>query len=98
VTLLGCRKGRRVPELERLRRPPTRTTGASMAKALERVDEISAFRPGRVKLDKVPLNRLATMARVGLESKAPILERTPEPKRTALLTSVVRLRNNPRVP
>ncbi len=30
------------------------------------------------------------MARVGLGSKAPILERTPEPKRTALLTSVVR--------
>jgi hypothetical protein len=90
VALLGVPEGRRVSELERLRRPPTRTTGASMAKALERVDEISAFRLGRVKLDKVPPNRLATMARVGLGSKAPILERTPEPKRTALLTSVVR--------
>jgi TnpA family transposase len=61
-----------------------------MAKALERVDEISAFRLGRVKVDKVPPNRLATLARVGLGSKAPILERTPEPKRTALLTAVVR--------
>jgi Tn3 transposase DDE domain len=61
-----------------------------MAKALERVDEISAFRLGGVKLDKVPPNQLATMARVGMGSKAPILERTPEPKRTALLTSVVR--------
>lgn len=61
-----------------------------MAKALERVDEISAFRLGRVRLDQVPPNRLATLARVGLGSKAPILERTPEPKRTALLTSVVR--------
>jgi hypothetical protein len=90
VALLGVPEGRRVSDLERLRRPPTRTTGASMAKALERVDEISAFRLGRVKLDKVPPNRLATMARVGLGSKAPILERTPEPKRTALLTSVVR--------
>jgi hypothetical protein len=38
----------------------------------------------------VPPNRLATLARVGLGSRAPILERTPEPKRTALLTSVVR--------
>ncbi|MFF4795559.1 Tn3 family transposase [Streptomyces sp. NPDC001276] len=90
VGLLGVPEGRRVSELERLRRPPTRTTGASMAKALERVDEISAFRLGRVRLDKVPPNRLATLARVGLGSKAPILERTPEPKRTALLTSVVR--------
>ncbi|GAA4233059.1 hypothetical protein GCM10023075_48480 [Streptosporangium album] len=43
-----------------------------------------------MKLDKVPPNRPATLARVGLGSKAPILERTPEPKRTALLTSVVR--------
>ncbi|MEV7445727.1 Tn3 family transposase [Streptomyces sp. NPDC091204] len=90
VALLGVPEGRRISELERLRRPPTRTTGASLAKALERVDEISAFRLGRVKLDKVPPNRLATLARVGLGSKAPILERTPEPKRTALLTSVVR--------
>ena len=90
VALLGVPEGRRISELERLRRPPTRTTGAGLAKALERVDEISAFRLGRVKLDKVPPNRLATLARVGLGSKAPILERTPEPQRTALLTSVVR--------
>lgn len=74
VALLEVPEGRRVSELERLRRPPTRTTGTGMAKALERVDEISAFRLGRVKLDKVPPNRLATLARVGLGSKAPILE------------------------
>jgi hypothetical protein len=46
---------------ERLRRPPTRTTGTSMAKPLERVEEIFAFRLGRVKVDKVPPNRLATI-------------------------------------
>ena len=90
VALLEVPQGRRVSELERLRRPPTRTTGASMAKALERVEEISGLRLGRVKVDKVPPNRLATLARVGLGSKAPILQRTPEPKRTALLTSLVR--------
>ncbi|MGW1641561.1 Tn3 family transposase [Streptomyces lavendulae] len=90
VALLQVPEGKRISELERLRRPPTRTTGTSMAKALERVDEISAFHLGRVKLDKVPPNRLATLARVGLGSKAPILERAREPRRTALLTSVVR--------
>ncbi|WP_261574656.1 Tn3 family transposase [Frankia gtarii] len=90
VALLGVPPGRRVSELERLRRPPTRTTGTSMAKALERVEEISAFRLGRVKLDKVPANRLATLVRVGLGSKAPILDRMPEPRRTALLTAVMR--------
>ncbi|MFC7884762.1 Tn3 family transposase [Streptomyces sp. NPDC057376] len=88
VALLDVPEGRRVSELERLRRPPTRTTG--MAKALERVEEISSFRLGRVRIDRVPPNRLAALARVGLGSKAPNLERTPEPKRTALLTSVVR--------
>ncbi len=90
VGLLDVPGGRRVSELERLRRPPTRTTGTSMAKALERVDEIARFRLGRVRIEKVPPNRLAPLARTGLGSKAPNLERTPEPKRTALLTSVVR--------
>ncbi|MFJ4501239.1 hypothetical protein [Streptomyces sp. NPDC088864] len=47
----GAAGGSRVSELERLGRPPTRTTGTSMAKALERVDEISAFRLGRVDED-----------------------------------------------
>ncbi|MGW2826095.1 hypothetical protein ACWC24_34640 [Streptomyces sp. NPDC001443] len=60
-----------------------------MAKAMERVDEISSFHLGRVKVDKVPPNRLAALAVRGW-GKAPNLERTPEPKRTALLASVVR--------
>ncbi len=38
----------RFSELERLRQPPTRTTGTAFARALERVDEISgALRPLR---------------------------------------------------
>ncbi|MFI6744007.1 hypothetical protein ACIBI9_65045 [Nonomuraea sp. NPDC050451] len=59
-----------------------------MAKALERVDEISAFQLGRVKVDRLPPNPLATL--VGPGSTAPILERSSERKRPALLTSVVR--------
>lgn len=90
VALLEVPDGRHISELERLRRAPTRTTGTAMAKALGRVDEISALRLGRVKLDQIPPNRLAVLARTGLGAKAPNLRRTPEPKRTALLTSVVR--------
>lgn len=63
VALLGVPEGKRVSELERLRRPPTRTTGTGMAKALERVDEISAFHLGKVRVDKIPPNRLAALAR-----------------------------------
>lgn len=90
VRLLEVPDGARVSELERLRRPPTRTTGTAMARALDRVNEISAFQLGRVNLTRVPVNRLTTLARYGLASKAQTLERSAEPKRTALLTAVVR--------
>ncbi|MFJ8082775.1 hypothetical protein ACIQ6Y_19410 [Streptomyces sp. NPDC096205] len=42
VALLGVPQGRRFSELERLRRLPTWTMGA-----VERADDISAFRLGR---------------------------------------------------
>jgi TnpA family transposase len=90
VALLDVPAGARFSELERLRRPPTRSTGTAMARALERVEEISAFGLGRVDLSRVPVTRLATLARYGLISKAQAIERTPEPKRTALVTAVVR--------
>jgi hypothetical protein len=38
----------------------------------------------------VPVNRLSTLARYGQLSKAQAIERAPEPRRTALLTAVVR--------
>jgi hypothetical protein len=90
VSLLEVPAGARISELERLRRPPTRSTGTAMARALERVEEISAFGLGRVDLSRVPVSRLATLGRYGLISKAQAIERTPEPKRTALVTAVVR--------
>ncbi|MCW2918064.1 MAG: sle [Actinomycetia bacterium] len=43
-----------------------------------------------MKVTKIPPNRLPALAKNGLGSKAPNLERTPEPKRTAMLTAVVR--------
>jgi hypothetical protein len=90
VALLPVPEGARRSELERLRRPPTRSTGTAMAKALDRVNEISGFGLGRVNLSRVPVNRLATLARYGMASKAAALERAPEPRRTALMTAVMR--------
>lgn len=90
VATLVTSEGKRFSELERLRRPPTRTTGTAFARALERVDEIGAFGLGRVRLNKIPPNRLAALARYGLGSKAAGLERAAEPKRTAMLTAVMR--------
>ncbi len=90
VATLVTPEGKRFSELERLRRPPTRTTGTAFARALERVDEIGAFGLGRVRLNKIPPNRLAALARYGLGSKATGPERAAEPKRTAMLTAVMR--------
>lgn len=76
VATLEVPEGRRYSELERLRRPPTRTTGTAFARALERVEEISAFQLGRLRLSQISPNRLAVLARYALGSKAPLLERT----------------------
>ncbi|MDO0929385.1 hypothetical protein QQY24_29725 [Streptomyces sp. TG1A-8] len=66
------------------------TTGTAFARALERVDEIGAYRLGRLRLSQIPPNRMAALARYALGSKAPLLERAAEPKRTAMLTAVMR--------
>jgi hypothetical protein len=70
VALLDVPDGARFSELERLRRPPTRSTGTAMARAMERVEEIAAFGLRRVDLSRVPVTRLVTLARYGLLSKA----------------------------
>ncbi|MCX4983925.1 DUF4158 domain-containing protein [Streptomyces sp. NBC_00572] len=90
VATLKAPEGSRFSELERLRRPPTRTTGTAFARALERMDEIGAYRLGRLRLSQIPPNRMAALARYALGSKAPLLERAAEPKRTAMLTAVMR--------
>jgi hypothetical protein len=78
VATLKTPEGSRFSELERLCRPPTRTTGTAFARALERVDEIGAFQPGRLKLSRIPPNRMAALARYALGPKAALLERASE--------------------
>ncbi|GAA0452132.1 hypothetical protein [Streptomyces olivaceiscleroticus] len=77
-----------------LARPGELPTGPVRVKstgtATERGEEISAFALRRVNLSRVPVNRLSTLARYGQLSKAQSIERAPEPRRTALLTAVVR--------
>ena len=91
VALLGVPDGRRFSELERLRRPPTRTTGTGLAKALERVDEIAAFRLGRVRLEQGAAEPAGDAGRgTGWARRRRSWSGPPEPKRTALLTAVVR--------
>lgn len=90
MATLKTPEGYRFSELERLRWSPTRTTGTAFVRALERVDEIGAYRLGRLRLSQILPNRMAALARYALESKAPLLERAAEPKRTAMLTALMR--------
>ncbi|MFF5927074.1 hypothetical protein [Streptomyces hydrogenans] len=62
-TLLVVPAGKRVSEPERLWTPPVKSTGTAMVRAMERVEEISAFGLGRVNLSSVSVNRLNTPAR-----------------------------------
>lgn len=88
--LLVVPEGKRVSELERLRTPPVKTTGTAMVLAMEQGEEVSACALRRVNLSRVPVNRLYTPARYGQLSKAQTIVRASEPRRTALLTAVVR--------
>ncbi|GAA2820899.1 hypothetical protein GCM10020220_006600 [Nonomuraea rubra] len=76
--------------LERLRQAPKRQSGTEMAKALKRVDDIAAFRLGRVRVDKVPVRRMKTLAKYGAVTKAPLLARLSKPRKTATMFAVTR--------
>jgi hypothetical protein len=88
--LLEVPEGSRFSELERLRQAPKRQSGAELVRALKRVDDIARFELGRVEVSKVPVRRMKTLARYGAGSKAPLLARLLEPRRTATLVAVTR--------
>ncbi|WP_067144018.1 Tn3 family transposase [Microtetraspora malaysiensis] len=90
VGLLEVPEGARLSELERLRQAPKRQSGPELVRALKRVDDLAAFELGRVRVSKVPVRRMKTLARYGAGSKAPLLARLDEPRRTATLVAVTR--------
>lgn len=79
-----------VSELERLRQAPKRQSGPEMVRALQRVDDIARLELERVQVDKVPVRRMKTLAKYGAGSKAPLLGRLSEPRKTATLLAVTR--------
>jgi TnpA family transposase len=90
VGLLEVPEGARFSELERLRQAPKRQSGTELVRALKRVDDLARFELGRVEVSKVPVRRMKTLARYGAGSKAPLLARLLEPRRTATMVAVTR--------
>lgn len=81
--------GVRDSDLERLRRGPTRVSGAGLTKALGRVAEIAAVGASEVDLSGFPPRRVADLARYGLAAKANLLRRHPPSRRLATLLATV---------
>ncbi|WP_035952069.1 Tn3 family transposase [Parafrankia sp. EUN1f] len=90
VGALAVPPGGRVSRLEEWRRAPTRVSGSALVKALDRAADLAGLGVRRVDCSVVPANRLASLARYGLASKAPSLAELAEPRRTATLLAVAR--------
>lgn len=90
MATLKTPEGSRFSELERLRRPPTWTTGTAFVRALKRVDEIGAYRLGRLRLSQIPPNRMTGWPGARWRRRRRCWSGRAEPKRTAILTAVMR--------
>lgn len=88
--LLTVPDSARSSELERLRRAPTRASGPEMVRALDRAAEVVGVGAGALDLSDVPPGRLDVLARHGMSSKAVMLRRLPEARRTATVLATVR--------
>src|SRR5467141_5306672 len=76
--------GARVSELERWRSGPARASGPQMARALNRVAEITGSGLSRVELDaSVTPRRLAELARYGMGADVAQLKRHGDARRMA---------------
>ena len=87
--LLATEQGERLSRLELLRAGPTRLSGPSLDKALQRVAAVRMLGAGTVNLSGLPAARVRALARYGMGAKAQTLQRLAEPRRTATLVVTV---------
>jgi TnpA family transposase len=90
-TLLVADASSRQSPLERLRRAPTRVSGAGLVEALRRLEEIRALGVGGIDLSLVPPVRLQALARYAAAARAQAIVRMPPPRRHATLLAFAKV-------
>ncbi len=85
--LVAVEPGRRVSELDRLRRSPTDASGPGVVKALDRFVQLRALGAGRWDLQAVPRGRVAALARFAKAARAQAVAELADDRRLATLVA-----------
>lgn len=83
--LLNVEPDTRQSLFDRLRKPPTYLSGPGLVRAVRRIQEIRALRMNSLPKPKIPINRIAALARYTSTVKAQTISRMAEKRRLATL-------------